>query len=267
MNVAFQEMRSHRPSDLASRWAAIAPREFQDIAERRETRQRYFGDVVPVWRYSQKYSTWTGTAGKVWPILVLTLEENWHHTSVADVHGSEFAHVARMTKGSWVSALAKLTVPHHSSKVKRDVTSDVFQLSTSKPLEQRQRTPSKPADAKEKAFVILERARHMLGRQRIRDARELLRLGAANYPEDEQIARLLRAISPGRVSRVGGSVPDRTKEMAWIRENGNRYRNQWVAIEGSELLACASSLRQLVETVRWLEREKGSPLLQKIAPE
>ena len=267
MNVAFQNAVSHHPSDFASRWATIAPQEFQDIAERRETRQRYFGDVVPVWRYNQEYSTWTATAGQVWPILVLKLEENWHHANVANVYRSEFANVDRMTKGSWVSALSKLTVPHHSSKAKRDVTRHIFQWSASKPLEQRQRTPSKPTDTKEKAFVILERARHMLGRLRVRDARELLQLGAANYPEDEQIVRLLRAISPGRVSRVGGSVPDRTKEMAWIRENGHKYRNQWVAIGGSELLACASSLRELVETVKRLERENESPLLQKIAPE
>ena len=266
MNAAFQNAVSHHPSDFASRWAAIAPQEFQGISERRETRQRYFGDVVPVWRYSQKYSTWTTAAGKVWPILVLKLEENWHHANVTNVYRTEFENVGQIAKGRWVSILSKTTVPHHSSKGKRDVTRRVFQWSASKPLEQRQRTPSKATDTKEKAFVILERARHMLGKQRVRDARELLQLGAANYPEDEQITKLLRAISPGRVSRVGGSVPDRTKEMAWIRENGHKYRDQWVAIGGSELLACASSLRELVDAVKRLELEKESPLLQKIAP-
>ena len=267
MNEALPNVVSHYPSGFASTRAGIASQELQDTAESKRTRQRYFGDVVPDWRPNQEYSAWTATAGKVWPTLRLKLEKSWHHANVVDVYGSDSANVGRMTQGSWAPASAKQTVPHHFSNAERNIASHFFQWSTSKGLEQRQKAPSKPTDTREKAFVILERARDMLGRQRVRDARELLQLGAANYPEDKQIVGLLRAISPGRVSRTEGSVSDRSKEMAWIRENGNKYRNQWVAIVGSELVACANSLRDLLETLKRLEREKDSPVLQKIAPE
>ena len=105
-----------------------------------------------------------------------------------------------------------------------------------------------------------------MNEQRIQDACSTLQRGADLYPKDKKIAHLLRAISPGRVTNVKGTAPNRSKEVAWIRRHGNKYRGQWVAINGDDLLATATSLNTLLKKIQ--RNDKGnSPLVHYFVPD
>lgn len=116
-------------------------------------------------------------------------------------------------------------------------------------------------------FILLERARRLLSQERTQDARELLECGSANHPDDEQIADLLCAISPGRVRNRTGTTVDRKREMLWIRKYGRDYRGQWVALQGDRLVASADELKSLIEKVGDLNNLKDPPLIQRVVQE
>lgn len=116
-------------------------------------------------------------------------------------------------------------------------------------------------------FVFLENAKRLLSSQRIQDARDILQRGADLHPKDKKIAHLLRAISPGRVTTVEGTAPNRSREAAWIRRNGDKYRGQWVAVNGDDLIATATSLKTLLEKLKRRNGNGNSPLVHYFVPD
>ena len=116
-------------------------------------------------------------------------------------------------------------------------------------------------------FVFLENAKSLLNAQRIQDARDTLQRGADLHPNDKNIAQLLRAISPGRVTKVKGTAPNRNREVAWIRRHGDKYRGQWVAVNGDDLLATANSLNNLLEKIKRRNGKSNSPLIHYFVPD
>ena len=116
-------------------------------------------------------------------------------------------------------------------------------------------------------FVFLENAKRLLNSQRIQDARDTLQRGAELHPNDKKIAHLLRAISPGRVTTVEGTAPDRSREAAWIRRHGDKYRGQWVAVNGNDLVATATSLNTLLEKLKRRNGKGNSPLVHYFVPD
>lgn len=116
-------------------------------------------------------------------------------------------------------------------------------------------------------FVFLENAKRLLNSQRIQDARDTLQRGAELHPKDKKIAHLLHAISPGRVTQVKGTAPDRSREAAWIRRHGDKYRGQWVAVNGDDLVATATSLNTLLEKLKQRNGKGNSPLVHYFVPD
>lgn len=110
-------------------------------------------------------------------------------------------------------------------------------------------TNSKFSTSGAQSFQLIEHARRFLRQQRIRDARHTLELGSIWYPEDRQIAKLLRTISPGRVSPTDQTSPDREKETAWIKQHGHKYRGLWIALDKDRLIAFASTLEDLLANI------------------
>ena len=115
--------------------------------------------------------------------------------------------------------------------------------------------------------VFLENAKRLLNSQRIRDARDTLQRGAELHPRDKKIAHLLRAISPGRVTQVEGTAPNRSREAAWIRRHGDKYQGQWVAVNGNDLVATATSLNTLLEKLKRQNGKGNSPLVHYFVPD
>ncbi|MDD9992727.1 MAG: hypothetical protein OXP75_13085 [Rhodospirillales bacterium] len=114
-------------------------------------------------------------------------------------------------------------------------------------------------------FLYLEHARHLLSEQRVDAARIVLARGAKRYPNDTKLSRLLRAISPGRVSKKNRRTDNKKKEMEWLAKHGEEYRGQWVAIAEGELLASSVKLETLLSQIRPRRQSKRLPLIQFIS--
>ncbi|MYI69249.1 MAG: hypothetical protein F4103_11115 [Boseongicola sp. SB0673_bin_14] len=104
--------------------------------------------------------------------------------------------------------------------------------------------------------------KQLLDRQRIRDARRALAVGSIHYPANRQIADLLRAISPGRVSPTGWSSPGREGEIDWIRQNGHKYRGKWIALDAGHLVAFADTLSELLAVLDASAGREKPPFIQ-----
>jgi len=105
---------------------------------------------------------------------------------------------------------------------------------------------------------------------------------ALSLMESEQITLARRALDSLPVGELGDSlivrlrtmlaVPaaktsqkrdiDRTLDYQWIRDHAQDYRGQWVAVNNGQLLAAATSLRELLDHVKHL---KYRPLLHQIS--
>ncbi|MCY4314861.1 MAG: DUF5678 domain-containing protein, partial [Roseovarius sp.] len=92
---------------------------------------------------------------------------------------------------------------------------------------------------------LLERVKHLLNQQKIRDARKALELGSIKFPENREIANLLCVVSPGRVVEIDRVSIGRHREISWIKQHGHKYRGKWIALDGDVLVAFAENLREL----------------------
>ena len=116
-------------------------------------------------------------------------------------------------------------------------------------------------------FLLIERVKKLLGQQKIRDARRALEIGSSRYPEDRQIASLLRAISPGRVSPTGWASTGRQLEITWIKQHGQEYRGKWIALDGDRLIALADTLNELLAKLDTSSERKKPPFIQHLMSE
>ncbi len=116
-------------------------------------------------------------------------------------------------------------------------------------------------------FLLIERVKHLLDQHKIRDARNALEIGLSRYPASRQIASLLRAISPGRVSPTGWALSGRERETAWIKQHGHKYRGKWIALDKDHLIAFATTLSELLANLDTrIERQK-TPFVQHLMSE
>lgn len=83
----------------------------------------------------------------------------------------------------------------------------------------------------------------------VRKAWHLATEGAAKFPGHEELDRLSRLLAPPVVTRGSGNVPDMSKAFQWLRENGARFRGQWVALSEEGLLAASSDYDELLRTI------------------
>ena len=116
-------------------------------------------------------------------------------------------------------------------------------------------------------FLLIERVKKLLGQQKIRDARRTLEIGSIRHPEDRQIASLLRAISPGRVSPTGWASTGRERETTWIKQHGYEYRGKWIALDEDRLIALADTLNELLAKLDTSSERKKPPFIQHLMSE
>ena len=91
-----------------------------------------------------------------------------------------------------------------------------------------------------------DQIRRLIEQERISAARSLLAVALAAEPDNGALASLHKVLAPPRVQRVPSQGSRGSgEEFGWLLENGERYRGQWVAIRGCELLAHADSLKEL----------------------
>src|SRR5205085_8957081 len=85
---------------------------------------------------------------------------------------------------------------------------------------------------------------------RVAIAREILQRILLQYPTDEKLLNLYRAISPGRVVRSNVRYSDRTLEMAWIKANLSIYKGKWVALLGEKVIGIGDDLKTVLGMVQ-----------------
>ena len=153
-----------------------------------------------------------------------------------------------------ISKFLKFGVPHHTSKI----PSKISEIDTLNAIVQKAElnwnSDSQRSNHGHKALVLLAKAKKLLSEQRIQDARRILQSGTHQYPKDTGIARLLRAISPGQVTKVKSEAANGNQEIAWIQQHGKKYQEQWIAVCNDELLASSRSLKSLLDK---LKQRKG----------
>ncbi len=100
------------------------------------------------------------------------------------------------------------------------------------------------------AAEFVEAVRSMLASGEAGAARYMAADGAARFPDHPWLKKTNRIINPKRIVSKPADAPDRTRELAWLREHGARYRDRWVALLRDELLASATELETVLREVR-----------------
>ncbi len=165
------------------------------------------------------------------------------------------------------SLSSNISVPYHALKFLQKI-SEIDTLSAGiQKTEPNWNVEFQKSNHGQKAFVILAQAKKLLNEQRIQDARRILQSGTHQYPNDTGIARLLRAISPGQVTKVKSEAASGNQEIAWIRQHGKKYQEQWIAVRNSELLASSRTLKSLLDKLKQRKGKVEPVTIQYIVPE
>lgn len=92
-----------------------------------------------------------------------------------------------------------------------------------------------------------ERIRELVEQDYVSAARELLAEALEKGNHGEDLSGWQRVLAPAKILRVGGELDiDRTPDFQWLKDHGETYRGQWVALFGGELLAHGENLKQLL---------------------
>ena len=207
------------------------------------TKMKYFCGVVPNLQFDKSHSK-----------LVESRRRKLRQRNFVFAHGPDLLGCPRVEYTKWASQLNSLA-RLNPDRIRTDNTARIagFDLLGS--------------NLRAKPVVLLKRARDLLSERRVREARDILQHAVASYPEDEQMAGLLRAISASPTRRKRSTKGSRKQEMDWLLEHGRDYRGRWVAIGGDQLVASASTLGELLVHVKRSKYEYDTPLIQKIAAE
>jgi hypothetical protein len=80
----------------------------------------------------------------------------------------------------------------------------------------------------------------------LRGAREVAEQGLDLYPDHPELRRLHHALRPHKARPVPGyRIPDRQDTFDWLRKNEEKYRGQWIAILGTDLIAASPSFKEV----------------------
>ncbi len=117
------------------------------------------------------------------------------------------------------------------------------------------------------ALTLIKHVKDLLQQEKIHDARHALELGSIRFPDNHQIVKMLRAISPGRASTTDHVSSGCKKEMAWIKQHGSKYRGQWIALDEDRLVSSAPTLKILLTEIVSEHDQGNTPLVQYLLPE
>jgi uncharacterized protein DUF5678 len=82
----------------------------------------------------------------------------------------------------------------------------------------------------------------------LRGAREAAERGLELYPDHPELLRIHHALGPPEARPVPGyRIPDRQDTFEWLRENEEKYRGQWIAILGTDLIAASPSFKEVYQ--------------------
>jgi hypothetical protein len=103
---------------------------------------------------------------------------------------------------------------------------------------------------KEESTLYVPRIRALLHSGDFRGARALVAEAREHGSTEPELEKLEKLVAPPTHKLSPARGFDRSAEIQWLREHGAKYRGQWVAVMGSELLGHASDLRDLMKHLR-----------------
>ena len=121
--------------------------------------------------------------------------------------------------------------------------------------------PSRPVPRDFTPYVTL--VRELIERVQIGAARRLLATASLELLTDASLVSLQQVLAPARVRVVKRADVDRAREYRWLAAHAERYRGQWVAVDGENLLAHAALLKELREFLKALAPQRP-PLVHHI---
>lgn len=95
-------------------------------------------------------------------------------------------------------------------------------------------------------------------------AKQLTEKGQVRFSTNETLTQTARALAPPVVRRRGPATPGLADTIHWMKKHAAEYKGQWIAVRSGELLAVASSLDELIETVGGLEELAKNALVHKV---
>lgn len=114
-------------------------------------------------------------------------------------------------------------------------------------------TIDEPSDQPEFWLAAIDRA---LEEGSLREARRIAEEGAERFPSHKELARLSRALRPGKaVSVPGRNIPDQSKAFQRLEEEAWRLRGKWVALSADDVVASANTLEELLAIVQPMKLE------------
>ena len=119
-----------------------------------------------------------------------------------------------------------------------------------------------PSDAQPDA--VLEEIRAHLGEGRFRTAQRLAEEALVRFPDHTEIRAMNRGLNEWTVRTRPASGQGRAEEFEWLRNPPESARGKWVALVGSEMVASAETLAEVMKTLKSMNLPK-SPLVHRIA--
>ena len=93
---------------------------------------------------------------------------------------------------------------------------------------------------------FLEKIQRIFESGTLRGAREVAARGLELYPEHAELRRLYHALRPHEARPIPGHrIPDRQDTFEWLNESEEKYRGQWIAILGTDLIAASPSFKEV----------------------
>lgn len=97
--------------------------------------------------------------------------------------------------------------------------------------------------------------RGMIDRNQVDAARALLSVAITELPHAPDLLRAAVVLAVPKAARRSIRDVQRTSEYSWLNSHAAAYRGKWVAVVGSELIASATSLKDLLNLLKSSGRE------------
>ena len=110
--------------------------------------------------------------------------------------------------------------------------------------------PTSMLNQDEEPGAIVKRIRQLLGEGQLQDARSLVNQALQTYPNEPELLRIQRLITPGRVTSMADCYPDRKTEFNWIACNRVKHRGKWVALIGEQVIAMEDDAEALMQALK-----------------
>ncbi len=111
---------------------------------------------------------------------------------------------------------------------------------------------------------LLEKIRDLIGNGDVRAARRLAAEATERYPEDDDLVNAHRILNTGRSYTRSGAGRNTREEFEWLQDPPKRYRGQWVALVGRNVVSAAETLKDLLASIP--NNLEKTPLTVQVAP-